>query len=157
MLRALVMARSIAGLRNETNARFDQVDQRFEQVDQRFEQVDQRFERVDQRFGQLDRRFEQQRDDWRHDLAALRDELKRDDHETRILVEAVDHKVGVLAEAVAGNSERIERLRNEVQRELGEQRGLVTESYRQLDVRVTALEQASSGSPPPTHPTHGLG
>jgi chromosome segregation ATPase len=37
-------------LREDMQARFEQVDKRFEQVDKRFEQVDKRFEQVDKRF-----------------------------------------------------------------------------------------------------------
>ena len=52
---------TLAGLLDQMNGRFEQVDHRFvelqDQMNRRFEQVDRRFEQVDRRFEQVDHRF----------------------------------------------------------------------------------------------------
>ncbi len=40
-------------LRQDMNARFEQIDKRFEQIDKRFEQIDKRFEQVNNRFNDM--------------------------------------------------------------------------------------------------------
>lgn len=42
----------------QTELRFDQIDQRFERMDMRFDQIDQRFERMDMRFDQIEERMD---------------------------------------------------------------------------------------------------
>jgi len=57
---------TLAGLQDQMNRRFEQVDHRFielqDQMNRRFEQVDRRFEQVDHRFtelqGQMNQRFD---------------------------------------------------------------------------------------------------
>ncbi len=43
--------------RQETNDKFDKIDQRFDKIDQRFDKIDQRFDKIDQRFDTINKQF----------------------------------------------------------------------------------------------------
>ena len=123
--------------------RFDGVDERFDGVDKRFDRVDERLDAMDVRFDAMDARFDAM--DARFDAAderadAFDERLRR----VEILGEDTRHLLEVVAEGVAGVAHTLEAFRVEVAAGFREQREFTQTLFRELDRRVTRLEEGLS-------------
>jgi uncharacterized coiled-coil protein SlyX len=98
--------------------------------------LDKRFGEMDRRFGEMDKRFDRVETDIR--------ELKKETYETRILMEHLQDKVQLVAEGLAGVVASFKAHRIEVTEEIKGIRGLVQQSYSDLDRRVRNLEARSA-------------
>ena len=95
--------------------------------------LDKRFGEVNERFGQMDKRFDAVEADIK--------ELKKDTHETRILLEGLRGDVQMIAEGLAtGFDEGLKPLRSEYDDKIEEVHTLNRLSYSDLQRRVTVLE-----------------
>jgi hypothetical protein len=95
--------------------------------------LDKRFGEVDRRFGEMDKRFDTVETDIK--------ELKKDTHETRILLEGLRGDVQMIAEGLAtGFDEGLKPLRSEYDDKIEEVRALNRLSHSDLQRRVGILE-----------------
>ena len=83
------------------------------------------FERIDARFEQIDGRLDRIEGETRH---------------AHVRIEALDGSVRQLAESVVAVDQKVDRLDDRMGREFDDVRSLIRLSYRQLDQRVSALE-----------------
>jgi hypothetical protein len=90
---------------------------------QRFEQIDARFEQIDARFDQVDARI---------------DSVRR---ELGTMIENTQAEIRVVSEGVATANRRIDGLTLEIDRQFRDLRSDIDLRYRELDRRVTRLEQ----------------
>ena len=109
--------------------RFDAMDARFDAMDVRFDRMDARFDAMDARFDAADERAD-----------AFDERLRR----VEILGEDTRHLLEVVAEGVAGVTRTLEALRLEMAAGFREQREFVQTLFRELDHRVTRLEEGLS-------------
>ena len=115
------------------DVRFGRVDARFDTMDTRFDAMDARFDAMDARFDTMDTRF-----DAADERAEAFDERLR---RVEILGEDTRHLLQVVAEGVAGVTRTLEAFRLEVAAGFREQREFVQTLFRELDRRVTRLEE----------------
>jgi predicted nucleic acid-binding Zn-ribbon protein len=73
-------------------------------------------------------------------IQELRDEVRY----TQVRVEDLQGQIRLVAEGVAGVGERLESFRTDVRQEFDEVRGLIQQSYSDLDRRVQVLEAKAS-------------
>jgi predicted nucleic acid-binding Zn-ribbon protein len=98
--------------------------------------LDKRFGEVNERFGEMNKRFDAVETDIK--------ELKKDAHETRILLENLQDKVQLVAEGLVGVVEGFKTHRAEVSEEIKGIRVFVQQSYSDLDRRVRVLEASET-------------
>lgn len=102
------------------------LDKRFGEVDKRFGEMNKRFDAVDQHFALVESDVK---------------ELRKETHETRILLEALRGDVQMVAEGVAaGFDEGLQPLRSDVAAQLEDMRKLHHVSQSDLHSRVRVLE-----------------
>jgi chromosome segregation ATPase len=119
---------------DQIDQKFDQIDQKFDQIDLRFDQIDQRFKHIDQRFDEIDRRIG--RIDQRTEQIERRlDQHDRDIQKLFVLMEDMSERLGLVAEGVIMNTQRIDALRADMNREFEEVKAVNRLSYAELDRR----------------------
>jgi len=70
----------------------------------------------------------------------LRDELEETRRHIDVRFEALEAKDDLLAEGIAAVNSRVDHLRGDMNAEFGETRAMIKLSYRELDRRITTLE-----------------
>jgi archaellum component FlaC len=109
--------------------RFDEMGKRFDAMDARFDAVEQRLDKVEQRLDLVEAEVKG---------------LKKETYETRILMEHLQDKVQLVAEGLAGVVASFKVHRAEVSEEIRGIKGLIQQSYSDLDRRVRNLEARSA-------------
>ena len=77
----------------------------------------------------------------RGEMSGLRQEVREENRHTRVLMEGLRSDVQLLAETVMDTRELFARHESNVERRLGEIQALFTLSYKDLNTRVSILEE----------------
>jgi chromosome segregation ATPase len=126
------------------------LDERFRGIDERFRGIDERFRGIDERFRETAQQIQELRQDTARQFERMEKAIQRNEkaiRHTGVRVEGLHSEIRLVADGVAAGNQKLESFRGEVAQEFQAARGLIRQSYRDLDQRVRDLEVRGKGNP----------